>query len=226
MSNRCIIAIDGPAGAGKTTLSKELSDYFKINLVNTGKFYRAIAVALEEKGLGAESAKYIIKNLDIAARWINKSNQIMLLNGNVVEDSKLTTEKISKMASDLSAQREVREWLLDKQRESVKNEKAILEGRDIGTVVFPDAELKIYLTANPLIRAYRRYKDLAIKDTNTTPEAVFNDLITRDYNDSHREYAPLKVAEGAIIVDTSEMGYREAYYTLIGIIDSRVGSLL
>lgn len=226
MSNRCIIAIDGPAGAGKTTLSKELSRYFNINLVNTGKFYRTIAVALEEQGLGAESAKDIIKDLDITARWLNKSNQVMLLNGSVVEDSKLTTEKISNMASDISAQREVREWLLDKQRESVKNEKAILEGRDIGTVVFPDAEVKIYLTANSLVRAYRRYKDIVIKDTNATPEAVFNDLITRDYNDSHREYAPLKVAEGAIIVDTSEMGYREAYYKLISIIEFRVGDLL
>ena len=183
------IAIDGPAGAGKSTIAKMAAKELGFIYVDTGALYRAIGLYAYRKGVAADDRE-------------DKGEQIVLLNGEDVSGL-IRTPEISMMASAVSAIPEVRAFLLDTQRNMAHTKNVIMDGRDIGTVVLPDAKLKIFLYASPECRARRRYIELQEKGMDVIYEDVLKDVIDRDYADSHRDIAPLKPADDAIMVDTS-----------------------
>ena len=187
------IAIDGPSGAGKSTISSEMARRFGFLHIDTGALYRAVALHFSRGG----DLSNIALTVDIT-----DGVQKVRLDGEDVS-ALIRTPEISKLASDLSALPEVRAFLLETQRDFAKTENVIMDGRDIGTVVLPDASLKIFIHATPEDRARRRYEELVVKDSTTSYEDVLEQVKTRDYNDSHRDIAPLKPAEGALIVDTT-----------------------
>ncbi|WP_316607595.1 (d)CMP kinase [uncultured Ruminococcus sp.] len=199
------IAIDGPAGAGKSTIARLAAKELGFIYVDTGALYRAIGLAASRRGFSKESQSDIISMLDmirVELSFNDKGEQIVLLDGEDVSGL-IRTPEISMMASAVSAIPEVRAFLLDLQRDMAHTENVIMDGRDIGTVVLPDAKLKIFLSASPECRARRRYDELIEKGMDVKYEDILSDVIERDYADSHREIAPLKPAEGAVIVDTS-----------------------
>ena len=217
-----VIAVDGPAGAGKTSVVAEIGKRLGYNVVNTGRFYRALAYWIRNNDYSVCEAVRSLDSLKLDVSWNSPMEQVITLNGEILDNEVLGAEDIGKLASDISALPEVREWLLDVQRNTSKCGNIILEGRDIGTVVFPDADIKIFLTANPLVRAYRRFKQLEKSGIKADPKQVFDDLIKRDYNDSNREYAPLKKAEDAILVDTSDMRFDDVISKILEIITERL----
>ena len=199
------IAIDGPAGAGKSTIARLAAKELGFIYADTGALYRAIALSAQRRGIRATDRATIIDLLEyirVELAFNDKGEQIVLLDGEDVSGS-IRTPQISMMASAVSAIPEVRAFLLDLQRDIAHTNNVIMDGRDIGTVVLPDAKLKIFLSASPECRAKRRYDELVEKGMDVNYEDILNDVIARDYADSHREIAPLKPAEGAIIVDTS-----------------------
>ena len=199
------IAIDGPAGAGKSTIAKLAAKELGFIYVDTGALYRAIGLAASRAGYTAENKAEIIallSDIRVELAFNEKKEQIVLLNGEDVS-SLIRTPEISMMASAVSAIPEVRAFLLDLQRNMAHTNNVIMDGRDIGTVVLPDAQLKIFLFASPECRARRRYDELIEKGMDVKYEDVLQDVIDRDYADSHRDIAPLKPAEGAEMVDTS-----------------------
>lgn len=199
------IAIDGPAGAGKSTIAKLASKELGFIYVDTGALYRTIGLAAFRNGYTKENKDEIInmlKSLKVELAFNDKKEQIVLLNGEDVS-SLIRTPEISMMASYVSAIPEVRAYLLDMQRNMAKTNNVIMDGRDIGTVVLPDAKIKIFLFASPECRAKRRYDELIEKGTDVKYEDVLQDVIDRDYADSHRDIAPLKPADDAIMVETS-----------------------
>lgn len=199
------IAIDGPAGAGKSTIAKLAAKELGFIYVDTGALYRAIGLAASRRGLTAEDKPAVIAMLDeirVELGFNEKKEQIVLLSGEDVSGL-IRTPEISMMASAVSAIPEVRAFLLDLQRDIAHTNNVIMDGRDIGTVVLPDAKIKIFLSASAECRARRRYDQLIEKGMDVKYEDILSDVVERDYNDSHREIAPLKPAEGAVIVDTS-----------------------
>lgn len=205
MSIAIAIAIDGPAGAGKSTIARLAAKELGFIYVDTGALYRAIGLAASQLGYTAENKTEIIAMLDsikVELAFNDRQEQIVLLNGEDVSGF-IRTPEISMMASAVSAIPEVRAYLLDLQRNMAHTNNVIMDGRDIGTVVLPDAKIKIFLSASPECRARRRYDELIEKGMDVKYEDILNDVIARDYADSHREIAPLKPADDAIIVDTS-----------------------
>ncbi len=199
------IAIDGPAGAGKSTIARLAAKELGFIYVDTGALYRAIGLAASRRGYTKENQPEITAMLDdirVELTFNDKGEQIVLLDGEDVSGL-IRTPEISMMASAVSAIPEVRAFLLDLQRDMAHTENVIMDGRDIGTVVLPDAKLKIFLSASPECRARRRYDELIEKGMDVKYEDILSDVIERDYADSHREVAPLKPAESAVIVDTS-----------------------
>ncbi|MBQ6336339.1 MAG: (d)CMP kinase [Ruminococcus sp.] len=199
------IAIDGPAGAGKSTIAKFAAKELGFIYVDTGALYRAIGLAAFRRGYTAEDKAEIIAMLDgiaVELAFNEKKEQIVLLDKEDVSGL-IRTPEISMMASAVSAIPEVRAYLLDLQRNMAHTNNVIMDGRDIGTVVLPDAKLKIFLSASAECRARRRYDELIEKGMDVKYEDILRDVETRDYNDSHRDIAPLKPAEGAVMVDTS-----------------------
>lgn len=199
------IAIDGPAGAGKSTIARLAAKELGFIYVDTGALYRAIGLAASRRGYTKENQPEITAMLDdirVELTFNDKGEQIVLLDGEDVSGL-IRTPEISMMASAVSAIPEVRAFLLDLQRDMAHTENVIMDGRDIGTVVLPDAKLKIFLSASPECRARRRYDELIEKGMDVKYEDILSDVIERDYADSHREVAPLKPAENAVIVDTS-----------------------
>ena len=199
------IAIDGPAGAGKSTIAKLAAKELGFIYVDTGALYRTIGLAATRRGYTAEDKAEIIAMLDgiaVELAFNEKKEQIVLLDKEDVSGL-IRTPEISMMASAVSAIPEVRAYLLDLQRNMAHTNNVIMDGRDIGTVVLPDAKLKIFLSASPECRARRRYDELIEKGMDVKYEDILRDVETRDYNDSHRDIAPLKPAEGAVMVDTS-----------------------
>ncbi|MBQ9679888.1 MAG: (d)CMP kinase [Ruminococcus sp.] len=199
------IAIDGPAGAGKSTIARLAAKELGYIYVDTGALYRAIGLAASRRGYTAENKTEIIALLDsikVELAFNDRQEQIVLLDGEDVSGF-IRTPEISMMASAVSAIPEVRAFLLDLQRNMAHTNNVIMDGRDIGTVVLPDAKIKIFLSASPECRARRRYDELIEKGMDVKYEDILNDVIARDYADSHREIAPLKPADEAIIVDTS-----------------------
>lgn len=218
------IAIDGPAGAGKSSLSKEVAKELSFIYVDTGALYRTIGLAASRKGLKKEDKAEIISmlnDIDVKLSFNDEGTQIVLLNGENVS-SYIRTPEASMFASAVSAIPEVRAFLLDLQRNMAKSDNVIMDGRDIGTVVLPDAKIKIFLTASPEKRAMRRHKENIEKGIDSTYEEVLKDVNQRDYQDSHREIAPLKPAEDSVLVDTSDYDFEGSKELLLKVIKERM----
>lgn len=218
------IAIDGPAGAGKSSLSKEVAKELSFIYVDTGALYRTIGLAASRKGLKKEDKAEIISmlnDIDVKLSFNDEGTQIVLLNGEDVS-SFIRTPEASMFASAVSAIPEVRAFLLDLQRNMAKSDNVIMDGRDIGTVVLPDAKIKIFLTASPEKRAMRRHKENIEKGIDSTYEEVLKDVNRRDYQDSHREIAPLKPAEDSVLVDTSDYDFEGSKKLLLKVIKERM----
>ncbi len=217
------VAIDGPAGAGKSTVAKLAANELGFTYIDTGALYRAIGQACIDRGVDVTKPEDVLKILpgtDI--RLILKDGgQRVILNGRDVSDE-IRTERASMTASVVSAIPGVRSFLLDLQRSFAKSADVIMDGRDIGTVVLPDADVKIFLTASSESRAERRTRQLAAKGIEADYNEVLSDIIKRDYNDSHRDTAPLKPAEDSIIVDTTELTLKQSIKRVIDIIRDKL----
>ena len=200
----CAIAIDGPSGAGKSTISREMSKRLGILHIDTGAIYRAIGLYFLEKGIASDDEDRITEHLGrIEPRMtFEEGVQRVFIGGRDVTDL-IRTPEVSKYASDVSALGQVRAFLLEIQRDIAKNNSVIMDGRDIGTVVLPSADLKIFLSAHPEVRARRRFEELVQKGLDVDYEDILAATVSRDYNDSNRANAPLKAAEDAVMIDTS-----------------------
>jgi cytidylate kinase len=217
-TNMINVAIDGPAGAGKSTISKGAAKELGFIYVDTGALYRTIALSAVRNGIIDDKDAIIkmLESIDVKLGFEN-GTQCVYLNGEEVS-AYIRTPEISMGASKVSAIPKVREFLLDLQRDIAKNNNVIMDGRDIGTVVLPKAECKIFLTASAECRAQRRYKELVEKGENVKYEDVLSDVNERDYNDSHREIAPLKPSKESVIADTSELTLDESIALIVKII--------
>jgi cytidylate kinase len=219
------VAIDGPSGAGKSTLARMTAKRFGLIYVDTGALYRCVGLSALRRGVDARDGTGVMSmlpELNIEMRYDGEGVQRMFVNGADVTDE-IRLPEVSTRASDASAIPGVRAFLLDMQKGMARRYDVIMDGRDIGTVVMPDAGLKIFLTAPPEIRAGRRFRELADKSIDTTFEDVLRDLNCRDKNDSTRAAAPLRAADDAVVVDTADIGLRESFDLLCSIISERFG---
>lgn len=214
-----IIAIDGPGGAGKGTIAKAVATELNIVYIDTGAMYRTVGLYAKRNNIGTRDREGLKQVLDLIKIDVKVSDegQRFLLNGEDVSEA-IRTPEISMAASDVSSIPEVRTRLVDMQREMAKMQSVVMEGRDIGTVVFPNADRKIYLTASPEVRARRRYNELIAKGQEVEYDTVLEELIIRDRNDSTRETSPLRQAEDAVVLDTTDMTLPEAIAKTIEII--------
>lgn len=217
------IAIDGPAGAGKSATAKAVAKELGFIYVDTGALYRGIGLYVIRKGAKASSIEEVVPllaEIKIEMRHI-EGEQHIFLNGEDVSGL-IRTESVSAAASDVSAIPAVRDFLFDMQRDIAEKNDVIMDGRDIGTAVLPDAELKIFLTAKPEVRAERRVKQLLEKGIEAKFDDVLADVIQRDYNDSHRDFRPLKLAEDGILLDNSELSFEETFEKIISLAKERM----
>ncbi|WP_405343929.1 (d)CMP kinase [Ruminococcus sp.] len=218
------IAIDGPAGAGKSTIARLAAKELGYIYVDTGALYRTIGLAAFRRDLTADDKEQIIAMLPeikVELAFNERQEQIVLLDGEDVSGL-IRTPEISMMASAVSAIPEVRAYLLDLQRDMAHTNNVIMDGRDIGTVVLPDAKIKIFLSASPECRARRRYDELIEKGMDIKYEDILSDVIARDYADSHRDIAPLMPADDAITVDTSGEDLETSVNKLLGIMRDKL----
>jgi cytidylate kinase len=217
------IAIDGPTGAGKSTLAREIAKRRALTYIDTGAMYRAIGLYVLCRGIHSEDVGSIIQLLpEIELSITHKEDgQHIYLNGEDVSDE-IRTPEASIYASNVSKIPEVRAFLLNAQRQLAAQGNTVMDGRDIGTVILPDAEVKIFLTASPEVRALRRHNELIAKGMQSTYEDVLEDLIWRDKNDSTRSTAPLKQAEDAVVLDTTGLDFEEAVAKADEIITSKL----
>ena len=207
MAKTYSIAIDGPAGAGKSTIAKRLAKELGYYYVDTGAIYRTVAYFLDLWGVSPKDIDNVnryIDELTVGIEYDEDGLQHMIMNGMDVT-GEIRTQDISQKASLVSAHPCVREMLLDMQRDVAKAHNVIMDGRDIGTVVLPKADVKIFLTADPEVRAKRRYDELIAKGQKANFETTLKEIKQRDYQDTHREIAPLKMARDSIKVDTSNL---------------------
>ena len=203
---RISVAIDGPAGAGKSTIAKLVAKNFDLMYINTGAMYRAVALVAKEKNIGdtdVDSLCEIIDSFDMKFE-----NDDLILNGENIQE-KITMPEISSIVSKYASIKEVRSKLVKLQRDMSKKFDVIMDGRDIGTVVLKDSKFKFFLTATPEARAERRYKELKNRGLSVDYSTILEDIIKRDYIDSHREIDPLKKAEDAIEIDTTNLSIEE-----------------
>lgn len=214
------IAIDGPAGAGKSTIAKMVSAEMGYIYVDTGAMYRAVALYLTENNIPDEEIEKYIGGADVSLKFIDGVQRVYLGDRDVSE--LIRTPEMSMAASRTSAIPAVRARLFDLQQKLARENNIIMDGRDIGTVVLPNADVKIFLTASAEERAKRRYKELSVKPDCPSYEEILKDIIQRDYNDSHRETAPLKQAEDAVLVDTTELTLKQSAARITEIIKERV----
>ncbi len=217
------VAIDGPAGAGKSTLSRKLAAHFGFIYVDTGAMYRAVGLKFSQLGADTElncDIEGILVETTVDIRFVD-SEQRVFLDGEDVSDD-IRTPAASMMASAVSAKPAVRAFLLDTQRKLAENNNCLMDGRDIGTVVLPNATVKIYLTASAEDRAMRRYKELCEKGQTVEFEDVYDDMVKRDYNDMHREIAPLKQAEDAVVADTTGLEFEQSFELLKKLINEGI----
>ena len=218
------VAIDGPAGAGKSTIARKVSEEIGFIYVDTGALYRTVGLAASRKNVEpvqGEEVNNLLDSIKVELTFNDKGEQVVLLNGEDVS-AFIRTPEASMMASKISAIPQVRAYLLDLQRNMATINNVIMDGRDIGTVVLPNAEVKIFLTATPEARATRRYKELVEKGMDVKYDDILQDVITRDYNDSHREIAPLKQADDAVLADTTEIDLQGSIDLIVSIIKERM----
>lgn len=216
------IAIDGPAGAGKSSLAKTLSKELGYIYIDTGALYRAIGVAFSREGIDTDlncDIEAMLSKIKVDIKFIDGVQHVFLNDKDVSEE--IRTPKASMMASAVSAKPAVRTFLLGMQREFAEKYNCVMDGRDIGTVVLPNAKVKIFLTASDEERAMRRFKELKEKGTEVTYDEVLKDMRQRDYNDSHRAVAPLKPAEDSVIADTTGKNIEESLDMLLNIIKEK-----
>lgn len=220
MMKKISVAIDGPAGAGKSTIARRLAAELGYRYVDTGAIYRTVAYFMDLWGVSPKDVDGVnryIDELTVGIEYAEDGLQHMIMNGmDVTED--IRTQEISQKASLISAHACVREMLLDMQRDLANAYDVVMDGRDIGTVVLPKATVKIFLTASAEVRAKRRCNELLAKGQKAKYETVLKEIQQRDYQDTHREIAPLKMARDSIKVDTSEMNIEETVAALLKII--------
>ena len=219
------VAIDGPAGAGKSTIARQLAAELGYRYVDTGAIYRTVAYFMDLWGVSPKDVDGVnryIDELTVGIEYDENGLQHMLMNGMDVTND-IRTQEISQKASLISAHPCVREMLLDMQREIAKQYNVIMDGRDIGTVVLPKATVKIFLTASAEIRAKRRCDELLAKGQKAKYESVLKEIQQRDYQDTHRDIAPLKMARDSIKVDTSEMTVQQAVSAIRQIVQEKIG---
>mgnify|MGYP001120581493 CR=1 FL=1 len=214
------IAIDGPAGAGKSTIAKMVSAEMGYIYVDTGALYRTIAIYLKENNIADEDIEKSLENADVSLKFIDGTQRVYLGDRDVT--GLIRTPEISMAASRTSAIPAVRRHLFDLQQKIARENNIIMDGRDIGTVVLPDADVKIYLTATPEERANRRYKELSEKPDCPSYDDVLNDIIQRDYQDMNRTAAPLKQADDAVLVDSTNLTLEQAVERITEIIRERI----
>ena len=216
------IAIDGPAGAGKSTIAKRLAKELGAIYVDTGAMYRAMAYYFIQKGVDKEDIDTITKlckDVEVSISYENGEQQVILNGENIT--GFIRQEAVGNMASATSVYPVVREKLVELQRQLAARENVVMDGRDIGTTVLPDAFAKIYLTASSDARAKRRYDELKEKGENRSFDAIKEDIEKRDYEDMHRAISPLKQADDAVLVDTSDMNIEQVVAVLSKIIDEK-----
>ena len=219
------VAVDGPSGAGKSTLAKALAAELHILYVDTGAIYRTIGCYARRQGVDAADTQAVIDLLPrvrIEMRYDDQGLQHMLLQGEDVT-REIRLPEVSLYASAVSAIPEVRSFLLEMQRDFARKSSVIMDGRDIGTVVLPDAQVKIFLQADVEVRAHRREKELRERGTPRPFEQVLAEMKERDYKDSHRSAAPLRAAEDAVVVDTSDLDFQQSKEKIMEIIREKVG---
>lgn len=222
------IAVDGPAGAGKSSLSKKLAAAYGLVYLDTGAIYRTVGLACYRRGINRKdeaAVSAVLPDLDIHINYDEQGLQRMILNGEDVSEA-IRMPEISICASDVSALPACRAYLLDMQRRFAREYNVILDGRDIGTVVLPNADLKIYLTASSEARAQRRFLELQGKGVEADYEQVLRDIILRDEQDMNRAIAPLRQADDAVLVDTSELNLEESLEALCRLVDERLPALV
>ena len=217
------IAIDGPAGAGKSSVSRRAAKQLGYIYVDTGALYRAVGLKFSQLGIDPsfeEKIDPVLQNTTVEFRFL-EGEQHVFLDGKDVNDQ-IRTPEASMMASAVSAKPAVRTFLLEMQRKIAREQNVIMDGRDIGTVVLPDATVKIFLTASDTVRAERRFKELSEKGETVDFNDVLHDIQMRDYNDSHRATAPLKQAEDAVFADTSSCTFEQSVDLVLSIIRERL----
>ncbi len=225
MAKTISIAIDGPAGAGKSTIAKRLASELGFYYVDTGAIYRTVAYFLDLLGISpkdVDGVERYIDELTVELQYDEEGRQHTIMNGMDVSDD-IRTQDISQKASLVSAHAVVREMLLDMQRDVAKQHNVIMDGRDIGTVVLPKANVKIFLTASAEVRAKRRTDELIAKGQKADFAKILKEIEQRDYQDSHREIAPLKMARDSIKVDTSDLDIDQVVEKIRGIVSEKVG---
>ena len=224
MEKKISVAIDGPAGAGKSTIARRLAAELGYRYVDTGAIYRTVAYFMDLWGVSPKDVDGVnryIDELTIGIEYDEEGLQHMIMNGmDVTQD--IRTQDISQKASLISAHAVVREVLLDMQRDMAKNYDVVMDGRDIGTVVLPKATVKIFLTASPEVRAERRCKELQEKGQKAQYAQILKEIQQRDYQDTHREIAPLKMCRDSVKVDTSELNLEESVAAIRKIIEEKL----
>ena len=220
---RLVIAIDGPSGAGKSTVARSLARRLGYLYIDTGAMYRAVALKVKEKPIDPEdeSALYeLASSLSLTFVTERKETHVLCDGEDVTESIRLP--EMSRLASDISKKKRVREASVQKQREMGRGGGVVLEGRDIGTVVFPDADVKFYLDAEIEVRGRRRFNELAQKGIKVDFQETFEEVMQRDHNDMHRVYSPLKKADDAVLVDSTYRSVEEVVEEMVRIIDERM----
>ena len=223
MAKTYAIAIDGPAGAGKSTIAKRLAKELGYYYVDTGAIYRTVAYFMDLLGVSpkdADGVERYIDELTIQIEYDEEGKQHMLMNG-IDVTGEIRTQDISQKASLVSAHAVVREVLLDMQRDVAKAHNVIMDGRDIGTVVLPKADVKIFLTASAEVRAKRRYDELIAKGQTAVYETILKEIIQRDHQDMTRPIAPLKQAKDAVLLDTSGLSIQEVIDAMRKIVEEK-----
>jgi len=217
------IAIDGPAGAGKSSMAKLAAKHFGLIYVDTGALYRCVGLFVRRNGVGSkdqDGVSSLLSGIALEMEYDDMGVQRMFLNGEDVTDD-IRSPEASVYASDVSAMPPVRDFLLSMQREMAQKYDVIMDGRDIGTVVLPEAGLKVFLTAEPEVRAKRRYLELLERNVDTTFDEVFSEMMRRDKNDSERDVAPLRPADDSVLLDTTNLNLEDSFNALCDVISNR-----